>query len=151
MGSAKVIDIGWPLKGQEAMSKVRCGLLLTWITHNVSIPENASKFRGWTRFPWKVGRRRTSYHVIAPSPDLNRWKSFSLRMHTGYPYAMENFSAINPVVRRSLKKLIGGGGASPSRLHGRGLTCHWNRNIIRDLGQKMTTSDQWNYILTFWK
>ena len=64
---------------------------------------------------------------------------------------MENFSAINPVVRRSLKKNSLGGGASPSRLHGRGLTCHWNRNIMRDLGQKMTTSDHWNYILTFWR
>ena len=39
-GSAKDIDPGWPSKGQDAMSKVRFGLALTKIMHNIFITHN---------------------------------------------------------------------------------------------------------------
>ena len=49
MGSAKVSDLGWPSKSQDAMSKVRCGDALTKIALNVSIPANGNKLHGLKR------------------------------------------------------------------------------------------------------
>ena len=70
MGSVKVNDIRWPSKGQDAMPKVICGLVLTYIMHNISMSVNASKLRGWKHdFLEKSVGGCTSYDVIAPWPD----------------------------------------------------------------------------------
>ena len=58
-----VTDLGWPLEGQDAMSKLRFGHLLAQIFHVschlscLSAPVNGSKVSGWTLFRRVVGRR----------------------------------------------------------------------------------------------
>ena len=73
MRLAKVSDLGWLLQCQDAMSKVRYSNVVTQIMHNVSIPVNGGKLRGWKYdFLEKSVGGCSTYDVIAPWPDLTR-------------------------------------------------------------------------------
>ena len=96
----------WPSKGQDAVSKIRCGHLLTLIMHNVSIPVNGSMLRRWKHdFPWKIGRKLYHYlrHNFVAWPGHFLTKSCAKDV----PWAIQNFSAISWAVRPFQKKITG--------------------------------------------
>ena len=109
-GSAKASDPRWPLKGQNAMSKVRYGHVLSWITHN-SIPVNDNKLRSWKRdFGDKLAGGCLNYDVIAPWPDLTGSKLSFQKLRKG---CLLNYAKFRRDPRSAsaviLEKLIGRG------------------------------------------
>ena len=109
MGSVKVNDLEWPLKGQYAISKVRCGLVMTYIMHNISIPVNGSKFRGWKHDVLeKSAGGCTSYDVIAPWPGQTR-SFFCQKLCKGCPIDYAIFQRDPPSGSQAIpEKLMGG-------------------------------------------
>ena len=92
--------------------------------HNVFIPVNGSRFRGWKHnFLEKLVRGCTSYDVIAPWLDLTR-SIFLLKLRKGCPisYAKKN-STIRLAIREPFQK--NSWGLHPSPRHGWRLAHVW--------------------------
>ena len=108
--------------------------------HNVPIPVNDSKSRGWQHdFPEKSAGGCSSCDIIALWPELTQSIVFTKRCAKDASLAMQNFSAIRPAVRRPFQK-NSWGDCTPPPLHWRGLNVNLSVSGSQDLCKNVCTS-----------